>query len=171
MNNLGPTPTVSDPVLQSWLYRLSKLMVNAASKSVDVSDITGTFAADADLIVSVDADKYTFEVFLSFYETTLGTGGFKFDLSSGTAPVSEILWSASGFDVAGVSTAANVSASTSQSYGTVSTSASAPSWIRVTGQVTFTDSGTFGVRWAQNSASANPTFLKEHSFLSLQKVS
>lgn len=129
-----------------------------------------TLTDDPDLNITVEAATYDFECFLAFYEATLGTGGFQFDLGGGTATVGSILWGADGYVTAVAGNPAATAANTAQSYGTVATSSSAPSWVRVTGQVTFSGAGTFILRWAQASSSANGTTLKAKSFMTLQKV-
>jgi len=129
-----------------------------------------TLTNDADLSVPVAASTYDFEIFLAFYEVTLGTGGFQFDLAGGSSTVASILWGADGYVTAVAGNPAATAANTAQSYGSVATASSAPSWVRVTGQVSFSGAGTFIVRWAQASISVNGTTLKAKSFMTLQKV-
>lgn len=142
-----------------------------AFKTADTTITSSTsLTADPHLSVTVAAATYDFEAFLCFYEATLGTGGFQFDLASGSATISNILWAADGYGTAVLANPAATAANTAQTYATIATSSSAPSWVRVSGQVTFSATGTFALRWAQASSSANGTTLKAKSYLTLQKV-
>ena len=127
-------------------------------------------ANDADLVLTVVAGTYDFDIFLATYEATSGAGGFQFDLGQGSATVSAILWAADGYGTALLGSPAAVSATTAQQIATVATSSSAPSWFKAKGQVTFSAGGTFGIRWAQVSSSANATTLKAMSHMEMRKV-
>lgn len=136
----------------------------------DASSTSATLANDSALSVTVEIGTYIIRGFLAFYEVTLGTGGFKFDLAGGSATISSIVWSAEGYDVAAIANPAATASNTAQAYGTVVTSSTAPSWVAVHGNVKFSAAGTFILRWAQNAASANATTLKARSYLALEKA-
>lgn len=147
-------------------------IVNAsATADSSANGVSNTaLANDSDLIVSVVPGTYNLTAFLAFYEATLGTGGFQFDFGQGTATVASILFSADGYGTAVLAAAAATSATTAQQVAAVTTSSSGPSWALANGEVTFSTAGTFGVRWAQVSSSANATFRKRKSFLELRQI-
>jgi len=143
----------------------------ANKKTSDSTSGSATLTADAALTVTCnETGYYKVEVFLSFYEATLGTGGFQFDLNAGTATIGSILFGSDGFTTAAIANSAAVSASTATQYASVATSSSAPSWTYVSGTVQITVAGTFGMRWAQNTISANVTTLKALSYIMLTKI-
>lgn len=143
----------------------------SAIKSADTTKANNTLANDADLSITItETGTYNFEVFLSFYEAVAGTNGFQFDLNGGAATIGSILWGTSGFSNATVALTGATAANTAQVFATIQTSSSAPSWCVASGQITFSSTGTFILRWAQNLTSANVTTLKAMSFMQLTKV-
>lgn len=181
-NNLGVAGPVLDltvaqvnailPVFTSNLNGLApaSFLMNA-SKTADTTKVNNTLANDADLQISITkTGVYNIEIFLAFYQAVGGTAGFQFDLNGGTAPVSAVMFGTSGFATAAAALAGGTSLSAAQAFATIQTSASSPSWCSLTGQVTFSNTGTFILRWAQNTTSANATTLKATSFMQLTKV-
>lgn len=163
--------SAAPPISLTYAQVLALMGQVTAVKGTDTTITSSTaLTADPHLAVTVETASYAFELFLAFYEVTLGTGGFQFDVASGTATISSILWAAEGYLTAAVANPAATSATTTQNYATIATSSSAPSWVRVTGEVSFGSSGTFAMRWAQNSSSANGTTLKAKSYLSARKL-
>lgn len=145
--------------------------VLAAIKSGDTTKANNTLANDADLQITIlETGTYTFEIFLAFYQAVGGTAGFQFDLNGGAATIGSILFGTTGFSNAAVSLIGATAANTAQAFATIQTSASTPSWCAATGTVTFSAVGTFILRWAQNTTSANVTTLKALSSMQLTKV-
>jgi hypothetical protein len=143
----------------------------ANKKTSDTTSGNAVLAADAALTVTVnETGYYKLELFLGFYEATLGTGGFQFDLNAGSATVGGVMFGLDGFTTAALVNAAVTSISTATTAASIATSAGAPSWFYATGDVQITGAGTFGVRWAQNTLSANLTTLKALSYLALTKI-
>jgi hypothetical protein len=144
----------------------------AAFRSADTTAVSSTLTADAQLTLTfTQTGKYAFEVFLPFYEATLGTGGFQFDLGSGTATVGGIVYGLTGFVTAAVTNAAITSATTATSASSIATSASAPSWYLAKGWVNVTGVGTLAVRWAQaTTLLADPTTLKAGAYFTATKI-
>jgi hypothetical protein len=144
----------------------------AAFRSADTTAVSSTLTADAQLTLTfTQTGKYVFEVFLPFYEATLGTGGFQFDLGSGTATVGGIVYGLTGFVTAAVTNAAITSATTATSASSIATSASAPSWYLAKGWVNVTAVGTLAVRWAQaTTLLADPTTLKAGAYFTATKI-
>lgn len=143
----------------------------ANKKTADTTSANATLTADAALTVTCnETGYYKIEVFLGFYEATLGTGGFQFDLNAGSATVGGIMLGLDGFSTAALANAAVTSITTATASATVATSSSAPSWYFASGTVQITGTGTFGVRWAQNTISANVTTLKALSYITLTKI-
>lgn len=146
----------------------------AAYKASTTQSVTSVVAADAALTLTFnETGVYVFEVYLAFYETTAGTGGFKFDLNAGSVSFGPNVLT---FDVTGFSTAdlANTAAfvtAASVSMATISTSAAAPSWIRAKGLVNITVTGTWAVEWGQASTLAiDPTNLLFNSYIMATKI-
>jgi hypothetical protein len=143
----------------------------ANKKTGDTTSGNATLTADAALTVTVnETGYYKVDVFLGFYEAVLGTGGFQFDLNAGSATVGGILLGLDGFATAALANAAITSITTVTAAATVATAAAAPSWYFATGSMQITGTGTFGVRWAQNTISANLTTLKALSYITLTKI-
>lgn len=142
-----------------------------ATKSADTTSGNATLTNDADLQITVNtAGTYNFEIFLSFYEAVAGTGGFQFDVAGGSATIGSILFGTTVFTTSIGGFAGGTSSTAAQQAPTVQTSSSSPSWSLTKGQVTFSSTGTFIVRWAQNTISANVTTLKAKSYISLVKT-
>lgn len=168
--------TVSGPVslIGSPLIKTATRAVTAVSgvKLSNSQSTSSTLAADIDLTLTFnETGTYALDGYLSFYETTLGTGGFQFDFNSGSATLGAINFGVDGYVTAAVGNAAVTSISTATSFGTVVTSSSAPSWLRITGYLTITGVGTFALRWAQASTLAlDPTNLLAGSRLMATKI-
>ena len=133
---------------------------------------SNALTADSDLTLTFnETGTFALDGYLSFYETTLGTGGFQFDFNSGSATVGAINFGVDGFITSAVGNAAVTSVSTVTSFATIVTSSSAPSWVRITGYVKITGTGTFALRWAQASTlGADPTNLLAGSRLMATKI-
>jgi hypothetical protein len=144
----------------------------AAFRSADTTASSNALTADAQLTLTFnETGKYAIEIFLPFYEATLGTGGFQFDLNSGSATIGGIVYGVDGFVTAAVTNAAVTSAATATSAGTVATSAAAPSWYLAKGWMSVTVAGTVAVRWAQASTlGADPTTLKAGAYFMATKI-
>jgi hypothetical protein len=144
----------------------------AAFRSADTTSSSNALAADAQLTLTFnETGKYAIEIFLPFYEATLGTGGFQFDLNSGSATVGGIVYGLDGFVTGAIANAAVTSVATATSSSTVATSASAPSWYLAKGWMSVTAAGTVAVRWAQASTlGADPTTLKAGAYFMATKI-
>lgn len=144
----------------------------AAYRSADTTAANNTLTADAQLTLTFnETGKYAIEIFLPFYEATLGTGGFQFDLNSGTATVGGIVFGLDGFVTGAIANAAVTSVSTATSASSVATSASSPSWYLAKGWMSITVAGTVAIRWAQASTlGADPTTLKAGAYFMATKI-
>jgi hypothetical protein len=144
----------------------------AAFKPSDTTATSNALAADATLSLTFnEIGKYAFELWLPFYEATVGTGGFQFDLSSGSATVGAIVYGVDGFSTASIINAGVTSVATATSAATISTSASAPSWFFANGWFSITVAGTLVPRWAQASTLlADPTTLKAGAYFTATKI-
>ncbi len=144
----------------------------AAFRSADTTAANNTLTADAQLTLTFnETGKYAIEIFLPFYEATLGTGGFQFDLNSGTATVGGIVFGLDGFVTGAIANAAVTSVSTATSASSVATSSSAPSWYLAKGWMSVTVVGTVAIRWAQASTlGADPTTLKAGAYFMATKI-
>ena len=140
-----------------------------ATRTADATAANNTLAADAQLSLQIpQIGKYTLEVFLPYYEATLGTGGFQFDLNSGTATIAGIVYGVHGFNTAAFANAGVTAVTSATAAATIATSASAPSWLLAKGWVNVTAIGTFAVRWAQNTTDGtHPTTLKAGAYFTL----
>ncbi len=143
-----------------------------AYRSADTTSSSNALTADAQLTLTfAQTGKYAIEIFLPFYEATLGTGGFQFDLNSGTATVGGIVFGLDGFVTGAIANAAVTSVATATSASSVATSASAPSWYLAKGWINITVAGTLAVRWAQASTlGADPTTLKAGAYFMATKI-
>lgn len=144
----------------------------AAFKPSDTTAATNVLTADATLSLTFnETGKYAFELWLPFFEATLGTGGFQFDLNSGTATVGAIVYGVDGFSTASVINAGITSVATATSAGSVATSSTAPSWFFAKGWLSITVAGTLVPRWAQASTlGADPTTLKTGAYFMAIKI-
>lgn len=136
-----------------------------AYRTADTTANSATLAADSDLTLTFnETGHYKISIELSFYEATAGTGGFQFDLNSGTATIGSFFLDVIGFGTALFGNAGITSVATATGVGTVVTSSAAPSWIKATGYVNISGTGTLAIRWAQNTLLAiDPTTLKKGS--------
>jgi hypothetical protein len=145
-------------------------LVGLRNSSNNITSST-TLTADAQLQVTFnETGTYAIEGYLAFYEATLGTGGFQFDLGAGTATTGSINWAADGYITALTGNPATTSTTTAQSYSTISTSSTAPSFVNISGSVTISAVGTFGVRVAQVVSSANATTVQANSYIMFTKI-
>jgi hypothetical protein len=144
----------------------------AGYRTADATANSATLTADTDLTLTFnETGHYKIEIELSFYEATLGSGGFQFDLNSGTATLGTFWLNVSGYGTALFGNAGITSAATATGVGTVVTSSTAPSWIKATGYVNVTVAGTLAIRWAQNTLLAiDPTTLKKGSSFLAKKM-
>jgi hypothetical protein len=136
---------------------------------------TGTaLTADASLTVTCnETGWYDANVYLSFVEATLGTGGFQFDFAGGSAVFGTGTFNigVSGFSTVAVTNAAITSSATATSFATITTSTAAPSWVKARGNFQVITTGTVAIRWAQASAlSADATSLNTGSHIILTKI-
>lgn len=143
-----------------------------AYKTADTTANSASLAADSDLTLTInEAGHYRIEIELSFYEATLGSGGFQFDLNSGTATLGSFFLNVIGFGTALFGNAGITAVATATGIGTVVTSSTAPSWLKAVGYVNVTVAGTLAIRWAQNTLLAiDPTTLKKGSSFLLKKL-
>src|SRR5271170_6496467 len=99
---------------------LAAPMINVvANKLTDTTSANATLTTDAALTVPLNVGRYNFELFLGFYEATLGTGGFQFDLNAGNAVIGAILYGMEGFATAALAVAAATAITTVQSSATI----------------------------------------------------
>lgn len=143
----------------------------AGFRATDATSTNATLTADASLTLTFnETGSYTFEIWLPFWEAALGTGGFQFDLNSGTATVGTIVYGVEGFSTASVINAGVTSVATATAAGSIATSSSAPSWFLSKGYLKITVAGTLAVRWAQNAISANATTLMTGAYFTVTKI-
>jgi hypothetical protein len=144
----------------------------AAFRSADTTSSSNALTADTQLTLTFnEVGKYAIEIFLPFYEATLGTGGFQFDLNSGSATIGGIVYGLDGFVTGAIANAAVTSVATATSAATVATSATAPSWYLAKGWLNVTGAGTLAVRWAQAATLlADPTTLKAGAYFMATKI-
>jgi len=158
----------------SPLIKTATRAVTAISgvKASTTQAVSNALTADSDLTLTFNENgTYALDGYLSFYESTVGTGGFQFDFNSGTATVGAINFGVEGFVTAAVANAAVTSVATATSFGTIVTSSSAPSWVRIAGYLTITGTGTLALRWAQASTLAiDPTNFLAGSRLMATKI-
>lgn len=169
VNANGSLGAISCP-LTSAATRVSTGLANF--KSALSTSSSNALAADAALTVTCnETGWYDVEAFLVFFEATLGTGGFQFDFNAGGSTIANSVFAVNGFVTASIANAAITSISTATGFGTVVTSSAAPSWVRVKGTIQVTGTGTFGIRWAQNTTlGADPTTLTAGSSITLTKI-
>ena len=146
--------------------------VTSVTSTADTTATSNALTADAQLTLTFnETGKYAIEIFLPFYEAAVGTGGFQFDLNSGSATVGGIVFGVDGFVTGAVANAAITSVSTATTAATIATSASAPSWFLAKGWMSITVAGTVAVRWAQNTTLlADPTTLKAGAYFMATKI-
>jgi hypothetical protein len=141
-------------------------------KPADTTLSTATLTADPDLITPVLAiGRYIFNIYLVFDSSVAGSG-FKWG-NGGTVVDSRGVAPSLGFGLVNAAaygpTNVNIYSSAA-GHATVSTgpNSNAVSW---TGSLLVGTAGTFGISWAQNTASGGNTILRAGSFLQLQLVS
>lgn len=143
----------------------------AVVMGANTASVAGTLTNEANLSITLpETGTYQIDGYLSFYEATLGTGGFQFDLAGGTVGITWINWAADGYVTSVVGNPAALATNIAQSYATVATSPTAPSWVRITGTMKTSNNGTFIPRWAQASGSVNATNLLQGSRLTITKI-
>lgn len=165
----GPVSFIGSPLIKTATRPATAI---SGVKPTSSQSTSNALTADTDLTLTFnELGTFALDGFLSFYETTAGTGGFQFDFNSGTATVGLINFGVDGYVTAAVANAGVTSVSTATSFGTILTSSSAPSWVRITGYLTITGTGTFALRWAQASTLAiDPTNLLAGSRLMATKI-
>jgi len=142
------------------IYTSSTTLANAGNTSGNMPIVTvpgpGTYLIDALLMV---------------YEPTAGTGGAKWNMNAGSAPVSAFAVNGNGLingtftDISSI-----VLAMTTWDFAGVTTGIGNPNPWRVQGFVTFSGPGTFGFLAAQHGVSANPTHFTAGSYLQLTQA-
>jgi hypothetical protein len=146
----------------------TQVVTGVASKVTTAQTFTSNTALTACPGLSVTCNEtgvYTFEVYLSVFEATTGTGGFKFDLGSSTATITNLSYNFTTTITSGVT-----STTTASSVATVGTSSAAPSTIILKGTLQVTAAGTVQMRGAQNTTSVNTTTLQVGSYIKLTKI-
>jgi hypothetical protein len=143
-------------------------------KATATISTSNALTADASLTVTCnETGWYDANVYLSFVEATLGTGGFQFDFAGGSAVFGTGTFNigVSGFSTVAVTNAAITSSATATSFATITTSTAAPSWAKARGNFQVVTTGTVAIRWAQASAlSADATSLNTGSHIILTKI-
>jgi len=117
-----------------------------------------------------EAGVYALSAELLFYSTSNGAGGIKFDLGGGTANVSSVQWGWIGYGLSLQSGPANNSTVGAQTMPAVANSAAAASWVELEGTLTVKTPGTFSIRWAQATGSANTIYRGANSYLEMMKI-
>ena len=141
-------------------------------KPTSTTAANNSLTNDSNLIVTLnETGIYDIDAFLAFYESGTSTGGFQFDFGAGVASANSFVAGITGYSTAANTFAAITSITATTNMATVSGSSSAPSWVRIVGQIKANSTGTFGIRWAQNTTLApNPTTLLQGSYIKLVKV-
>jgi len=132
---------------------------------------TNTLSSEANLLVTLnETGTYLVEGLLSFFQANTSNGGFQYDFAGGSVGLSNIMWTSSGYANGAVVNAAS-NATTGFSYSNLTSSNASASWVSVMGTIKTSNTGTFGIRWAQATANgANPTTLQQGSTLLLTKI-
>lgn len=122
--------------------------------SPGVTFISSTTLTNTPLSVNLAVGTYQIDLTLNFNGTTTGTQGIKFDIFGGTAVIGGHI----GTLIGSVNAAAQNSSSNALSYATISVAATVD-FLSVRFLIDVTTAGTFTIRGAQNSSSANATNL------------
>lgn len=133
---------------------------------------TTVLAAEAGMTVTCnEIGWYRVKMLVLFSEATSGAGGFIMDRNAGTATVVTPTFTCIRIDsTAGFSSFATLKDLTT-TYSTPTTAVSpALDMYQIEGVINVTVAGTFGIRWAQNSSSANATSLAIGSHIVLTKI-
>jgi len=160
----------SSPLSPSTTQLLTGL---AAVKTSSTTASNNTLTTDAALTLTFnELGWYQIEIWLPFFEGTLGTGGFQADfLNGGTSSYGTVNWSYSGFGTAAIASTAAQVTSGAISVSTVSTNSAAPSWLLMKGIIQVIVAGTGGVRWAQVvTTGADPTTLMAGAYVIATKM-
>jgi Collagen triple helix repeat (20 copies) len=172
---LGPTSVVgplSVPIspLLSTITRAFTGLANFLSAATTRNSVT--LSAEAGLTVTCnETGWYAVDCFLEFFEATAGTGGIQWDFNAGSATIANPSFAVNGFSTAAFSNAGITSISTATGIATIGTAVGTPSWAKVSGTIQVTATGTFGVRWAQNTLLAvDPTSMAIGSRIILTKI-
>lgn len=142
-------------------------------KSTATVSTAASLVADAALTVTCnETGRYDLDIFLSFFETTLGTGGIQFDVGGGGATLGDFKIGVIGFVGGAVAAKAGVTSSaTAFSFATITTSSTAQDWVHGKGTFNVTTTGTVAVRWGQASLlAADATNLTTGSSIILTKI-
>lgn len=144
----------------------------AGYRTADATSANATLTADTDLTITFnETGHFALDIYLAFYEATVSTGGFKFDLNGGGATVATLNLGGTGFITTTTANAAVTSLAASTGFGTISGSSSAPSWWRMQGYANVSATGTIAVRWSQNTLlGADPTTLMKGSYILATKM-
>jgi hypothetical protein len=170
--------------VQKNMYALGSPLLSTATtvqtglanfKATATISTSTALTADTSLTVTCnETGWYDMNTYLSFYESTVGTGGFQFDFAGGSAVFSTVGFNLGVNGFAGVAAFANaaiLTSATATSIATITTSATAPNWAQVQGTVNVTTAGTVAVRWAQASLlAADATNLTTGSHIILTKI-
>lgn len=136
-------------------------------RTSNANSSSSTLTADTQLVINfTTAGVYALEIFLSVFETAgAPIGGFKFDLGTGTATITNLRYGVVGFSD-GIT-----SPTTTTSVLTLANSSISPTWILAKGSFTVSAIGTFGLRWAQSSVtSATPTTLQTGAYILATRI-
>jgi hypothetical protein len=176
------TPGATNTVTSAGLWQIPKspmasattqMMTGLANFKASLStSANATLTADAALTVTCnETGWYDVNAYLVFFEATAGTGGFQFDFNAGGATIANPSFAVNGFSTAAFSNSAITSISTATGIGTIGTASATPSWVKVQGTIQVTGTGSFGIRWAQNTILAiDPTTLAAGSKIILTKI-
>lgn len=133
---------------------------------------TTVLAAEAGLTVTCnEIGWYHVKIQMLISEATSGAGGFVADRNGGTATIANATFTAYGISAAsGAATLTPLqNLTTTWSYATVAISPLLD-YLTVEGYIQVSVAGTFGIRWAQNSSSANATQMRTGSYIKLTKI-
>lgn len=137
---------------------------NHVSTAVPFASTTALAVVPQLTTASLAAGTYAFEAVLLVSEVTSSAGGIKFDFGAGSASVTP-------FAATGINVISNTYApGTVIPITTVSIVAANPSIFIIKGTTTLTSAGTFGMRAAQNTSSANTTSIAVGSYIKLTKI-
>jgi len=167
--NTGALQAPTSPLTNTTTQIATGMSVVMTSSGTTRSN--SSLTTEANLAITInEAGVYELEGMLFFYELTSGAGGFLFDLDGGTANVTWISWGTEGYVGGPVANAAGLGLTSSFGYTSISTSATSPSWVKISGTLNSANSGTFIPRWGQSVTNANVTNLLQGSRIKLMKI-
>jgi hypothetical protein len=145
-----------------------------AVKAASLGRASTTLTADPDLaFASVAVGTYSLESLLQFWGTTTGTQGIQYDFLSGTATLSgNSTWMTAGgrLGSGGSDIQSGINFSGNNAIATITVSTAASDYVFIMGTIIVTVAGSFQLRWAQNTGSANNTNLAAGSSMRLRKL-